>query len=129
MDVTAILARIDAGKQVTCAELGYLLPELERRGAIDVEMAARCCKKIFARIYRYRGKQLLWVGRHRGYYPDGIGLVPALAGVITPDMVTPALAAITCCWQCGQSWRLILEAPMTVGLLPGPPPIFTEVAG
>ena len=72
MDALDILARLDADQPVTFRELGYLLPELERRRHLKVERAERHCNKIFARSYRYRGRQFLWVGPHLGNYETGI---------------------------------------------------------
>jgi hypothetical protein len=127
LDALDILARIDGGQPATGQELGYLLPELERRGHIKVEMVERCCKKISARIYRYRGRQFLWVGGHLGNYPTGIAPVPAVAGAITPDLKTPTFLAITTCRKCGCGLVLILESPMTIRIVPGPPPTFATV--
>jgi hypothetical protein len=127
MDALDILARIDAGQPATGQELGFLLPELEHRGHIKVEMVGRCCKKIFARIYRYRGRQFLWVGGHLGNYQSGIAPVPAVAGEITPNLKTPSFLAVTTCRKCGSGWVLILESPMTITPIPGPPPTFATV--
>jgi hypothetical protein len=100
MDALDILARIDDGQPVTHEELGYLLPELERRGHIKVERVERHCKKIFARTYRYRGRQFLWAGGHLGNYQTGIAPVPAAACEITPDLKTPTFLAVTTCRKC-----------------------------
>ena len=111
MDALDILARIDGGQPVTPQELGYLLPELECRGRIKVEMVERCCKKIFARIYRYRGRQVLWVGAHLGNYQTGIAQAPAAAFAITPDLKTPTFLAVTTCKKCRRGLVLALESP------------------
>jgi hypothetical protein len=127
MDALDILARIDGGQPVTGQELGYLLPELERRGHIKVEMVERCCKKIFARMYRHRRRLFLWVGGHLGNYQSGIAPVPAVAGEITPDLKTPSFLAVTTCRKCRRGLVLILESPMTIRIVPGRPPTFATV--
>jgi hypothetical protein len=110
------------------ADLGQLLHELERQGVIKPEEVLRCCKKVFARIYRYQDAQLLWVAKHRGYSQDGIVTVPAAAMEITADMRIGSLLAVTTCWHCGRSWLFTLESSMTIGAVPGLPPQFAEVA-
>jgi hypothetical protein len=127
MDAIDILARIDGGQPVTNQELGYLLPELESRGHLKVEKVERHCKKILARIYRYRGRQFLWVAGHLGNYQTGIAPVPAVAGPITADMETPQFLAITTCRDCRRGVVLVLETPMTITALTGPPPTFAKV--
>jgi hypothetical protein len=89
MDALDILARFDAGQPVTPRELGYLLPELERRGHLEVWRTERHCNRVFARSYRYGGRQFLWVGPHLGNYEYGIAQVKAAAMEITPDIQTP----------------------------------------
>jgi hypothetical protein len=127
MDALDILARIDAGQPATSKELGYLLPELERRGHLKVERVECCCKKIFARAYRYRGRQFLWVGAHLGNYESGIAAVKASAMEITPNIQTPTFLAVTTCKKCRRGLVLFLESPMTIRIVPGPPPTFTRL--
>ena len=127
MDALDILARIDSCQPATGQELGYLLPELERRGHIKVERVERHCKKIFERTYRYRSRQFLWVGGHLGNYQTGIGPVPAVAGEITPDLKLPSFLAVTTCRKCRCGLVLVLESPMTITVIPGPPPTFATV--
>jgi hypothetical protein len=127
MDAIDILARIDGGQPVTPQELGYLLPELERRGHLKVELVERCCKKVFARIYRYRGRQILWVAGHLGNYQTGIAQVPAAAFAITPDLKTPTFLAVTTCKKCRRGLVLLMESPPTITIVPSPPPTFATV--
>ena len=127
MDALDILARIDAGQPATGQELGYLLPELERRGHLKVERVERCCERIFARSYRYRGRQFLWVGPHLGNYESGIAQVKAAAFELTPAIQTPTFLAVTTCRKCRRGLVLFLEYPMTIRIVPGPPPTFTKV--
>jgi hypothetical protein len=127
MDALDILARIDAGEPATARELGYLLPELERRRLLKVERVERCCERIFARSYRYRGRQFLWVGPHLGNYESGIAQVKAAAFELTPAIQTPTFLAVTTCRKCRRGLVLFLEYPMTIRIVPGPPPTFTKV--
>jgi hypothetical protein len=127
MDALDILARIDCGQPVTPQEIGYLLPELERRGRIKVETVERCCKKIFARIYRYRGRQVLWVGAHLGNYQTGIAQAPAAAFEIQPNLKTPTFLAVTTCRKCRRGLVLALDSPITITVIPSPPPTFATV--
>jgi hypothetical protein len=61
MDALDILARFDADQPVTETELGYLLPKLKRLGhAEDAYTAQHCCDRAVARLYRFRGNQVLW---------------------------------------------------------------------
>lgn len=142
MDALDILARIDADRPVTAREFGYLLPELERRGHLKVEKAERCCQKVFARSYRYRGRLFLWVGPHLGNYETGIAQVKAAAFEITPNIQTPAFLAVTTCRKCRRGLVLFLESVThsvthkknsenrlmgTIRILPSPPPTFTRL--
>ena len=127
MDALDILARIDAGQPATPRELGYLLPELERRGHLKVERAERHCNRVFARSYRYGGKQFLWVGPHLGNYEYGIAQVKAAAMEITPDIQTPTFLAVTTCRECRCGLVLFLESPMIIRIVPGVPPTFGRV--
>jgi hypothetical protein len=127
MDALDILARLDAGQQVTPRELGYLLPELQQRGHLKVEKVERHCNKIFARSYRYRGRQFLWVAPHLGNYEYGVAQVKAAAMEITPNIVTPTFLAVTTCRECRRGLVLSLESPMTIGILLGAPPTFTKL--
>ena len=142
MDALDILVRIDAGQPATARELGYLLPELERRGHLEVEKAERCCNKIFARSYRYRGRLFLWVGPHVGNYETGIAQVKAAAFEITPNIQTPTLLAVTTCRKCRRGLVLFLESVTcslthkqnsenrltgTIRIVPSPPPTFTRL--
>jgi hypothetical protein len=127
MDALDILARIDCGQPVTPQELGYLLPELERRGRIKVEMVERCCNRIFARTYRYRGRQVLWVAAHLGNSQTGIAQAPAAAFAIPPNLKTPTFLAVTTCKECRGGLVLALGSPMTITVIPSPPPTFGTV--
>jgi hypothetical protein len=122
-----ILVRFDGGQPVTPRELGYLLQELDRRGHLKVERAERHCNRVFARSYRYGGRQFLWVGPHLGNYESGIAQVKAAAMEITPDIQTPTFLAVTTCRECRCGLVLFLESPMTIRIVPGPPPTFATV--
>ena len=127
MDALDILARIGDSQPVTGQELGYLLPELERRRLLKVEKVERHCNRIFARSYRYRGRQFLWVAPHLGNYESGIAQVKAAAFEITPDIQTPTFLAVTTCRECRRGLVLSLDSPMTIGILLGAPPTFTRI--
>ena len=127
MDALDILARLDGGQPVTPRELGYLLPELERRRLLKVEKVERHCNIIFARSYRYSDRQFLWVAPHLGNYESGIAQVKAAAFEITPDMQTPTFLAVTTCRECRRGLVLFLESPMIIRIVPGPPPTFGRV--
>ena len=127
MDALDILARFDGGQPITPRELGYLLPELDRRGRLKVERAERHCNRVFARSYRYGGRQFLWVGPHLGNYEYGIAQVKAAAMEITPDIQTPTFLAVTTCRECRCGLVLFLESPMIIRIVPGPPPTFATV--
>ncbi len=127
MDALDILARFDAGQPVTTRELGCLLPELDRRGHLKAERAERHCNRVFARSYRYGGRQFLWVGPHLGNYEYGIAQVKAAAMEITRAMQTPTFLAVTTCRECRCGLVLFWEPPRTIRIVPGPPPTFTQV--
>ena len=127
MDALDILARLDGGHPVTPRELGYLLPELERRGHLKVEKVERHCNKIFARSYCYSDRHFLWVASHLGNYEYGIAQVKAAAMEITPDIQTPTFLAVTTCKECRCGLVLFLESPMIIRIVPGVPPTFGRV--
>ena len=127
MDALDILARIDAGQPATPRELGYLLPELERRGHLKVERAERHCNRVFARSYRYGDRQFLWVGPHVGNYEYGIAQVKAAAMEITPDIHTPTFWPSRPAGKCRCGLVLFLESPMIIRIVPGVPPTFGKI--
>jgi hypothetical protein len=129
VNVDAILARIDTEHAPTHEEMGFLLPELERRKVLIADAPGHCCgSKRIACFYQFRGKQFLWVCAHIGYGQAGKVKVPALA---VPTAVLPVgLVAITRCRQCGHGWALTLDPERTsITSNKLPPPIWAEVAG
>ena len=127
MNVDAILARIVTGHPPTHEEMGFLLPELERRKVLIADTPQHCCKRI-ACFYQFRGRHFLWVGAHLGYRRTGRIKVPASA---VPTANLPAgFVALTRCRQCGDSFVLWLEpVGRTIIIQRRPPPIWTELAG
>jgi hypothetical protein len=130
MDALDILARIDGGQPVTHEELGYFLPELERRGHIKAEMVRRCCAKIFVRIYRFRGRQFLWVGGQLGYHQTGIVKVPPRAVILTampPGFQLHGYISTITCRKCGRGWHFFRDSLTEIAVIPGAPPTFATV--
>jgi hypothetical protein len=83
MDALDILARFDAGQPITETELGYLLPKLERLGHTEKAYTTQhCCDRAVARMYRFRGNQVLWFAAQLGYAQSGVVKVPAWARII-----------------------------------------------
>lgn len=129
MDVSEILACIRGGGTVTHAELGYLLPKVERQGLATQRQSEHCCGKSFARVYRFRREHFLWVGSYLGQAGDGsVTRVPAIAFRVAQGQPCPALLAITCCRVCGRHWRLLQESPQSVVSISGDPPTFATVS-
>jgi hypothetical protein len=130
MDALDILARIDAGLPASHEELGYLLSELEQRGRIKAKMVQRCCNKIFARIYHFRGRELLWVGGQLGYAQTGIVKVPPRAVILTatpPGFQLHGYISTTTCRKCGRGWHLFRDSLTEIAAIPGVPPTFGRV--
>src|SRR5215212_4380582 len=107
-NVDAILARIGTAHPPTYEDMGFLLPELERRKVLIADSPGYCCgNKRIACSYQFRGERFLWVCAHIGYGEAGKTKVPALA---VPSAVLPVgLVAITRCRQCGHGWALTLD--------------------
>ena len=131
MDALDILARIDAGQPVTHEELGYLLPELERRGhAQKAYTAQHCCDRAVARIYRFRGRQVLWICGQLGYNQTGIVKVPPRAVVLTdkpPGFHLHGYISTTTCKKCGRGWHFFRDSLTEIAVVPGAPPTFTQI--
>ena len=125
-DALDILARFDDGKPVTETELGYLLPELERRGHVKKAYAVQhCCDKAVARIYRFRGNQVLWFARKLGYAQSGVVKVPAWAKIIPAQM--GGYLGTTTCRSCGRGWHFFRDDFATITAISGHRATFTKV--
>jgi hypothetical protein len=124
-NVDAILGRIGTENPPTHREMGFLLPELERRKVLIADTPQHCCKRI-ACFYQFRGQQYLWVGAHLGYGHTGKIKLPESA---VPTANLPAgFVALTRCRQCGDSFVLWLDPGRTIVIQRRPAPIWTEVA-
>jgi hypothetical protein len=127
VEITEILARVDAGEAVTSQELGYLLPELARRKVTVANHIQRCCTLIFSCTYEYRGGWYLWLCGHAGQTQSGIARIPAVAIHLTHDRFTSSMAGLTRCRRCGRGKMLILDPPNIVRVKQLGAPTFGEV--
>lgn len=118
----AILAHIDSA---TSAEMGYLLPELERRKILVADTPLYCHGNRITCFYRFRGQQFLWACAHIGHDQTGRIKVPARAAA-TAALQT-GLIALTRCRRCGDGFALIMETDRSITPHRGPSPTFTEV--
>jgi hypothetical protein len=126
MDALDILARFDAGQPITETELGYLLPKLERLGHTEKAYTTQhCCDRAVARMYRFRGDQVLWFAAQLGYAQSGVVKVPAWARII-PALMGGYIGTTTC-RSCGRGWHFFRDAFTTITAISGHPPTFAKV--
>jgi len=125
VNVNTILARIGTEHPPTYTEMGFLLPELERRKILIADTPQFCCGKRIACFYRFRDQQFLWACAHHGYGQEGKIKVPAAAILTAPLPI--GVAIITWCRRCGDSFFLVVEPDRTVNIHRQQPPIWTQV--
>jgi hypothetical protein len=110
---------------MNAVELAYLLRELEKQHVAAAERVERCCNRIFARSYHYQGRNFLWVSAHLGITQAGITPNPPAAYEITASMGRRLYPTI--CRQCGQALNLVWDGPLSITVVPGPPPTFGTI--
>jgi hypothetical protein len=126
VNVDAILTRIDTEQKATYAEMGFLLPELERKRKLIADTPQYCHGDRIACFYQFRGRQYVWFCAHVSYGQDGRIKIPAKA-VRTADMPV-GWFAVTRCRRCGDSFHFFMQQDRTIMRHRDVPSTFAQVA-